>query len=120
MSKRTPAAGATRPKQTRTKVETVHIVRRPTPAKGPSGGRPVAVIDCGSSSVRAFIAEVDGQEQRILEDLVLPVDLTVGFTKARLDRPAMDQVAQAVAAIMEAARAYKVCLLYTSPSPRDH
>ena len=47
----------TRKPAVKIKVETVHIVRRQLPAKAPSGGRPVAVIDCGSSSVRAFIAE---------------------------------------------------------------
>jgi exopolyphosphatase/guanosine-5'-triphosphate,3'-diphosphate pyrophosphatase len=89
-------------------VSTVRVDRQHAPAKPTLGGKPVVVIDCGASSVRAFIAEIKDREQRILEDLVLPVDLTVGFTKGRLDRAAMDQVSQAVGAIMEAARAYGV------------
>jgi exopolyphosphatase/guanosine-5'-triphosphate,3'-diphosphate pyrophosphatase len=76
------------------------------------GGRPesrtVAVIDCGASSVRAFIAEIAGAEQRVLEDIVHPVDLTAAFSSGRLDRASMDAVARAVAAITVAAKGYGV------------
>ncbi len=80
------------------------------PAGGiPSGAREaVAVIDCGTSSVRAFLAEVDGEHQRILEDLVFPVELTAGFTGGKLDREAMDAVVQAFAGIIAAAGAYRI------------
>ncbi len=70
--------------------------------------RPVAVIDCGTSSVRAFLAEIRGGEQRILEDLVFPVDLTAGFTRGKLTRPVMDEVVEAMRGIQTAARAYGI------------
>ena len=91
-------------------VETVRISRprSPMPIKGASAGDVVAVIDCGTSSVRAFLAEVDGEHQRILEDLVYPVELTAGFTGGKLDREAMDAVVRAIEGIMAAAGAYRI------------
>lgn len=74
----------------------------------PTGARPVAVIDCGTSSVRAFLAEVRGGEQRILEDLVYPVDLTASFTVGKLDRAAMEAVVQAMIGIRDAAKSYGI------------
>jgi exopolyphosphatase/guanosine-5'-triphosphate,3'-diphosphate pyrophosphatase len=68
----------------------------------------VAVVDCGTSSVRAFIAEAEGQGHRILEDLVFPVDLTRGFIAGKLDRESMDGVVQACAGIVAAAKAYGI------------
>lgn len=68
----------------------------------------VAVIDCGTSSVRAFLAEINGDEQRILEDLVYPVELTAGFTGGKLNREAMDAVVQAFVGITTAAAAYRI------------
>ena len=70
--------------------------------------RPVAVVDCGSSSVRAFIAEISGDHQRILEDLVYPVDLTAGFTGGTLDKEDMDAVDRAFTAVMAAAKGYGI------------
>ncbi len=70
--------------------------------------KPVAVVDCGTSSVRAFLAEVRGAEQRILEDLVYPVDLTPGFTGGKLDRAALDGVVQAMLGIRAAAQSYGI------------
>ena len=70
--------------------------------------RPVAVIDCGTSSVRAFLAEVRGEDQRILEDLVYPVDLTAGFTAGKLDRGALDAVVEAMQGIKAAAQSYGI------------
>lgn len=93
-------------------VETVRIGRKPPMSrdgiKGGSAADTVAVIDCGTSSVRAFLAEVDGEHQRILEDLVFPVELTAGFTGGKLDREAMDAVVEAFAGIMAAAGAYRI------------
>lgn len=88
----------------------VHGGERHTAKRG-GPGRTVVVMDCGASSVRAFIAELDGAEQRVLEDIVHPVDLTPSFTRGRLDRRTMDQVAGAVAAIMAAARSYAAALV---------
>ncbi len=73
-----------------------------------SESRMVCVIDCGTSSVRAFLAEIAGSRQRVLEDLTYPVDLTAGFTGGKLDREAMDAVVEAVAKVMEAARTYGI------------
>ena len=91
-------------------VETVKISRSrvETPVKGASAGEVVAVIDCGTSSVRAFLAEVNGEHQRVLEDLVYPVELTAGFTGGKLDREAMDAVVKAIEGIMAAAGAYRI------------
>ncbi len=71
-------------------------------------GEPVAVIDCGTSSVRAFLAEVGEAGSKVLEDLVYPVDLTPGFTGGKLDREAMDGVVQAMVGIREASRSYGI------------
>jgi exopolyphosphatase/guanosine-5'-triphosphate,3'-diphosphate pyrophosphatase len=93
-------------------IETVRVSRSALMAregiKGGSAKDTVAVIDCGTSSVRAFLAEVEGEHQRILEDLVFPVELTAGFTGGKLDREAMDSVVEAFAGIMTAASAYRI------------
>jgi len=81
---------------------TNHIKRRP------EGEAPmtVAVVDCGTSSVRATIAELRGGERRILEDLHYPIDLTPAFTSQKLSREAMENVADAFQAMATAARTY--------------
>jgi exopolyphosphatase/guanosine-5'-triphosphate,3'-diphosphate pyrophosphatase len=73
----------------------------------------VAVLDCGTSSVRAFIAELaEGiGEYRVLEDLSYPVDLTAAFVSGKLSRPAMDGVVDAIAAIAITARGYGITSL---------
>lgn len=71
----------------------------------------VAVVDCGTSEVRTYIAELQGARQRILEDLHHPIDLTAAFTSERLDREAMDTVVQAFEAVVAAAEAYGVSQL---------
>ena len=101
-----------------TSIETVRIGRTGVHAtrskaneaqiRGASAAEVIAVIDCGSSSVRAFLAEVEGDQQRILEDLVYPVDLTAGFTGGKLDREAMDSVVTAIEGIRAAASAYRI------------
>ena len=74
----------------------------------------VAVVDCGTSAVRAFIAEVprgeDGQP-RILEDLSYPVDLTDSFISGKLSRAGMDRVVTAFSVIAAAAKAYGINVL---------
>jgi len=68
------------------------------PAPQPSTTtRQVAVVDCGTSSVRAFIAQLqsDGGDPEILEDLSFPVDLTDAFVSGKLSRQAMDGVVEA-------------------------
>ncbi|HYE04822.1 MAG TPA: hypothetical protein VEL07_04795 [Planctomycetota bacterium] len=69
---------------------------------------PVAVIDCGTSSVRASIAEVGGDPPRVLEDIHFPIDLSACFRDEKLDRAAMDGVVEAFAGIVAAATAYGV------------
>ncbi len=73
----------------------------------------VGVIDCGSSAVRAFIAEIPvaGDDYRVIEDLSVPVDLTAGFLTGKLSRSAMDGVARAVAGIQQAAKGYGITSL---------
>lgn len=79
----------------------------------PEGDAPltVAVVDCGTSSVRATIAELRGDERRILEELHYPIDLTPAFTSEKLGRSAMESVAEAFQAMASAARAYGVEVL---------
>ncbi len=64
------------------------------------------LIDCGTSSVRGFIAEITGGEARILEDLAYPVELTAGFTGRLLPRASLDAVVEAFAGILAAAKGY--------------
>jgi len=73
--------------------------------------RQVAVVDCGTSELRAFIAEIDGAKQRIIEDLHYPIDLTPAFTAEKLDREAMDGVIEAFTAVVTVAQGYGVSLL---------
>jgi len=71
--------------------------------------RTVVAIDCGSSAVRAYIAEIGpGERWRVLESLSRDVDLTQALQGGRLSRQAMDRVAHALADIMLAARSYAV------------
>lgn len=95
-------------------IQTVRLRRKlvsgPSP-QAPAGSappRPVAVVDCGTSSVRAFIAEICGGEIRLLDDLVHPVDLTGGLTGGKLDRVEMDHIAEAVGGILQTAREYGI------------
>jgi len=72
-----------------------------------SGRRQVLLIDCGSSAVRAYVAEVGPKRQTtVLEDLSRDIDLTAGLRGGRLSRGAMDAVAAAVQDIQAAARSY--------------
>ncbi len=75
----------------------------------PAAARQVAVVDCGTTSVRAFLADLaaDGGI-RVLEDLVQPVDLTAAFSSGTLDRAAMDGVVEALRGIVAAAAGYGI------------
>lgn len=82
--------------------------------KAVGGARVMGVIDCGSSAVRAYIAELlpdSPDEYRVLEELSVPVDLTAGFLAGKLSRTAMDGVARAVAGIQQAAKGYGITAL---------
>jgi exopolyphosphatase / guanosine-5'-triphosphate,3'-diphosphate pyrophosphatase len=70
--------------------------------------QPVAVIDCGTSSVRATIAELRSDGVRVLEDIHFPVDLSASFRSEKLDRAAMDAVVEAFTGIMDTAKAYGI------------
>ncbi len=72
--------------------------------------RQVVVVDCGTSSVRAFIAQLPttAGDHLILEDLSFPVDLTGSFVNGKLSRQAMDGVADAFTAIVASARSYGI------------
>lgn len=70
--------------------------------------RQVAVVDCGTSSVRAFIAELDGAKQKILEEVQHPIDLSAAFDREKFDREAMDQVVEAFDAVVKVASDYGV------------
>ena len=72
--------------------------------------RQVAVVDCGTSSVRAFIAQLPAGsgEHQVLEDLSFPVELTEAFVSGKLSRQAMDGVVNAFTAIAASARTYGI------------
>lgn len=74
----------------------------------PIAGQVVLVVDCGSSGVRATIAEIQGQEHRILENLDFDADLTRVFQRGRLTREEIDQVLSTLEAIITGAAAYRV------------
>jgi exopolyphosphatase/guanosine-5'-triphosphate,3'-diphosphate pyrophosphatase len=64
------------------------------------------LIDCGTSSVRASIAEIDGARARVLEELSYPVELTAGFTGNPLPRESQEEVERAIAGVVASARGY--------------
>jgi exopolyphosphatase / guanosine-5'-triphosphate,3'-diphosphate pyrophosphatase len=68
----------------------------------------VCVIDCGTSSVRATIAEVDVDRIHVLEDIVRIVDLSQALVTGRLELEALDAAESAIAGILTAAKAYGV------------
>jgi len=67
-----------------------------------------AVIDCGTSAVRASIVEISGASHKVLEDLEYPVDLTSGLLEGRINRPAIEGVLRAFKGILEACQANAV------------
>ena len=72
-----------------------------------STARQVLLIDCGSSAVRAYVAEVGpGKRSAILEDLSRDIDLTEGLRGGRLSRAAMNAVEEAVRDILASAASY--------------
>jgi exopolyphosphatase/guanosine-5'-triphosphate,3'-diphosphate pyrophosphatase len=79
------------------------------PAKADAQGLfRAAVIDCGTSAVRASIVEISGSAHKVLEDLEYPVDLTSGLLEGRLNRPAIEGVLRALSGIFEACKANAV------------
>lgn len=54
--------------------------------------RQVAVIDCGSTEVRALVAEVTDGACRLLEDLSADCDLSDGFAGGTITRSAMESL----------------------------
>lgn len=70
--------------------------------------RALAVIDCGTSAVRATLVEQREDGQRTLEDIVRPIDLGVGLTGGKLPHESMAEVIDAVAGISQAMRAYGI------------
>lgn len=79
-----------------------------TTAKGRRRLQTVAAIDCGSTAVRAYVAEVGRNHARVLEDLRIPIDLTAGFQHGRLHRNAMDLAVTALDETMAVIGGYDV------------
>lgn len=72
-------------------------------------GHPILLLDCGSSAIRAYVAEVGlRQHGRVLEDLEREVDLTEGLRGGRLSRASMDAMIQAIEDILAVGRGYGV------------
>ncbi len=76
--------------------------------KAPLAGRRVAVIDCGTSAVRAMLVEMRADGPRILEDIIRPVDLGVGLTGGKLSHEVMAEVIDAIAGIRTAMQGYGI------------
>lgn len=70
--------------------------------------RAVAVIDCGTSAVRALLVEIRADGPRILEDIVRPVDLGAGLTGGKLSHEVMAEVVDAVSGIGAAMKSYRI------------
>ena len=89
---------------------TEEVLGKTTGESVPQGSECVMVADCGTSSVRAFIAEIPatGDNYRILEDLSFPIELTDSFVSGKLSRQTMDEVVEAFTSIMASAKNYQV------------
>ena len=68
----------------------------------------VAAIDCGSTAVRAYVAELHRNTITVLENISYPVDLTAGFQHGRLSREAMDRVVEGLTEAMHVIQGYQV------------
>ena len=68
---------------------TEEVLGKTTGESVPQGSECVMVADCGTSSVRAFIAEIPatGDNYRILEDLSFPIELTDSFVSGKIVSP---------------------------------
>jgi exopolyphosphatase / guanosine-5'-triphosphate,3'-diphosphate pyrophosphatase len=73
-----------------------------------SADNTVAVIDCGTSGVRATLVEMRGDGPCTLEDIVRTVDLGVGLTGGKLSHEAMAEVIDALSGIRQAMQAYGI------------
>lgn len=71
--------------------------------------RTVAAIDCGSSSIRATVAEITGPtSRRIIETVTRQVDLRHAFQAGRFRRGAMDEIVAALADMLPVLKGYGV------------
>ncbi len=73
---------------------------------GPDDPRAITLVDCGSSSVRAYVVEIKGQTYRVLEDISFAVDLTTAFSAHHLARQEADRLVEAVTRIRRVASDY--------------
>jgi exopolyphosphatase/guanosine-5'-triphosphate,3'-diphosphate pyrophosphatase len=76
--------------------------------KAVAAAKPLAVIDCGTSAVRALLVEIHADGPRILEEIIRPVDLTAGLTGGKLDHESMAEVVDAIAGIAQAMAGYGI------------
>lgn len=76
--------------------------------KGVADQRPLAVIDCGTSAVRALLVDIRPDGPVVLDDIVKPVDLGEGLTGGKLSHEAMAAVVDAIGGIREAMRTYQI------------
>ena len=68
----------------------------------------VLVIDIGTTSIRASIAEYRGRKLTILEEISAPVDLSIGLRGGSLDHTTMDAVEHILVDMKEVADSYGV------------
>jgi exopolyphosphatase / guanosine-5'-triphosphate,3'-diphosphate pyrophosphatase len=76
--------------------------------KAQSGGQVVAVVDCGASAVRAYIAEVSKSGWRVLDDVTHPQDLAGALVVGRMNRSEMDGIVDGIEQVQELATGYGV------------
>ena len=68
----------------------------------------ILVIDIGTTSIRASIAEYRRRQITVLEDISAPVDLSIGLRGGVLDHDTMDEVERIIVDMNAAAQNYEV------------
>jgi exopolyphosphatase / guanosine-5'-triphosphate,3'-diphosphate pyrophosphatase len=80
----------------------------------------VAVVDCGSTSVRCTIAEVSGHDWTVLEDAERPIELLPAIRSRQLTRADMDDLLRALNDVRQLAASYGATRLRAVASPSLH
>ena len=79
-----------------------------------------AALDLGTNSCRMLIAQPKGAEFHVIDSFAKSVQLGSGLEKTgRLSSDSINRTIQALQVCKQKLDKYDVCLLYTSPSPRD-